>query len=105
MTKLELIIGVGAVLVWGAAMLKMNNDLKATSEYRRQGTTTGDEGETLYYDLIPVTRNTMTRVNGNGGVPKTDIERAMNHYGITLDEYLNDPGSYPLPPRGTGLSR
>lgn len=37
------------------------------------------------------------------GVPRTDIERVINHYGITEDEYFSNPRAYPLPPRGTGF--
>ena len=37
------------------------------------------------------------------GIPRTDIERAMNHYGITEEEYCENPDAYPLPERGTGL--
>jgi hypothetical protein len=37
------------------------------------------------------------------GIPRTDIERAMNHYGITSEQYLSNPTLYPLPARGTGL--
>lgn len=37
------------------------------------------------------------------GVPKSDIERAMTHYGITEDEYLAHSEWYPLPERGNGL--
>jgi len=33
------------------------------------------------------------------GQPRTDIERAMNHYGITSEEYLANPQNYPLPDR------
>lgn len=47
----------------------------------------------------------MSRRAGAYGIPRTDIERAMNHYNITEAQYLADPESYPLPPRGTGLSR
>ena len=35
------------------------------------------------------------------GNPRTDAERAMNHYGITEDEYLTNPDDYPLPARGS----
>lgn len=38
------------------------------------------------------------------GVPKTDVERAMSHYGITEDEYCANPEAYPLPSRGTRLA-
>ena len=38
------------------------------------------------------------------GTPKTDIERAMTHYGITEAEYCANPGDYPLPSRGAGLA-
>lgn len=34
--------------------------------------------------------------------PKTDIERAKSHYGITEAEYCANPEAYPLPERGTG---
>lgn len=37
------------------------------------------------------------------GIPLTDIERAMRHYGVTQEEYINHPEKYPLPTRGTGL--
>ena len=38
------------------------------------------------------------------GIPRSDIERAMSHYGITEDEYLTHPEYYPLPERGYGLT-
>ena len=38
------------------------------------------------------------------GVPRSDIERAMSHYGITETEYLSNPSKYPLPERGVGLT-
>jgi hypothetical protein len=38
------------------------------------------------------------------GTPKSDVERACQHYGITEAEYMANPQSYPLPPRGTGLN-
>jgi hypothetical protein len=38
------------------------------------------------------------------GVPLDDIERACRHYGITPEQYYENPGLYPLPERGTGLS-
>ena len=37
------------------------------------------------------------------GRPRTDIERAMAHHGITREEYLAHPERYPLPGRGEGL--
>ena len=37
------------------------------------------------------------------GIPRTDTERAMSHYGITEEEYLAHPDWYPLPPRGSGF--
>lgn len=37
------------------------------------------------------------------GVPRTDVERAMNHYGITEEQYCANPEAYPLPDRGAGL--
>jgi hypothetical protein len=36
------------------------------------------------------------------GVPRTDTERAMAHYGISEAEYLANPSAYPLPERGSG---
>jgi len=39
------------------------------------------------------------------GRPRTDVERAMSHYGITEAEYLANPDRYPLPERGTGFTR
>jgi len=38
------------------------------------------------------------------GNPLNDAERAARHYNISIDEYLADPDSYPLPARGTGLT-
>ena len=38
------------------------------------------------------------------GQPRTDVERAMSHYGITEVEYGANPEAYPLPSRGTGLN-
>jgi hypothetical protein len=35
------------------------------------------------------------------GTPKNDIERAINHYGITGAEYMAHPDWYPLPERGS----
>lgn len=37
------------------------------------------------------------------GIPRSDIERAMSHYGISGEEYLAHPDWYPLPERGYGL--
>ena len=37
------------------------------------------------------------------GIPRSDIERAMSHYGISEEEYLAHPDWYPLPERGYGL--
>jgi len=42
---------------------------------------------------------------GGYGRPRSDIERAMAHYGITEGEYLTHPERYPLPERGTGLEK
>lgn len=36
--------------------------------------------------------------------PKTDVERAMTHYGISAEEYLAHPDWYPLPERGARAS-
>lgn len=38
------------------------------------------------------------------GLHRSDIERAVSHYGITEAEYLANPDAYPLPERGTGLN-
>jgi len=38
------------------------------------------------------------------GNPLNDAERAARHYNIPEEEYLADPGAYPLPARGTGLT-
>jgi hypothetical protein len=38
------------------------------------------------------------------GRPRTDVERAIAHYGITEEEYCRDPSAYPLPERGMGLN-
>ncbi len=38
------------------------------------------------------------------GIPRSDIERAMNHYGISAEEYQAHPGDYPLPTRGTQVA-
>jgi len=35
--------------------------------------------------------------------PRSDSERAMNHYGITAAQYEAYPSKYPLPARGSGL--
>lgn len=72
--------------------------------YYNQRTSTDDEGGVVDYELIPVT-GWGSDGNGNLGIPKTDAERAMNHYGITLDQYLANPEAYPVPTRGTGLNR
>lgn len=37
------------------------------------------------------------------GIPRSDIERAISHYGITEEEYLSHSEWYPLPERGYGL--
>ncbi len=42
---------------------------------------------------------------GRRGKPRTDIERAMAHYGISEAEYLAHPERYPLPERGSGQQR
>lgn len=39
------------------------------------------------------------------GIPRTDVERAMLHYGISEDVYCASPEAYPLPSRGAGLTR
>lgn len=39
------------------------------------------------------------------GAPRSNMERAMNHYGITKNQYMSCPECYPLPARGTGLLR
>lgn len=57
---------------------------------------TDNTGGTVFYETHTISRN-------GSGVPRTDAERAMNHYGITFDEYIACPQCYPLPPRGTGL--
>lgn len=38
------------------------------------------------------------------GIPRSDIERAVNHYGITEAQYCANPDAYPLPARGSGLT-
>jgi len=38
------------------------------------------------------------------GIPRTDFERAITHYGITEEEYCAHPDWYPLPERGYGLT-
>ncbi|MDD5700423.1 MAG: hypothetical protein PHU23_00110 [Dehalococcoidales bacterium] len=38
------------------------------------------------------------------GSPKSDAERALSHYGISLEDYYSAPENYPLPERGTGMS-
>lgn len=35
------------------------------------------------------------------GIPKSDAQRAVSHYGIAESEYLSHPAYYPLPPAGT----
>jgi len=39
------------------------------------------------------------------GVPRSDIERVMRHYGVSYEEAERGlrEGRYPLPPRGTRL--
>ena len=37
------------------------------------------------------------------GIPRTDVERAQAHYGITEEEYCAHPENYPLPNRGAGF--
>jgi hypothetical protein len=37
--------------------------------------------------------------------PRTDVERAMSHYGITATEYYTHPERYPLPERGSAVVR
>ena len=39
------------------------------------------------------------------GIPRTDVGRAMNHYGITEAEYCANPEAYPLPERGARLAQ
>jgi len=34
-----------------------------------------------------------------------DVDRACRHYGISPEEYNSCPECYPLPDRGTGLTR
>lgn len=55
-------------------------------------------GTFLNPNVLPPPRTTYIQ-----GIPRTDIERAMNHYNITEEEYLANPNLYPLPPRGSGL--
>jgi len=38
------------------------------------------------------------------GIPRSEVERAISHYGITEAEYSAHPENYPLPERGTGLT-
>lgn len=38
------------------------------------------------------------------GIPRSDVERAVSHYGITEAQYCANPEAYPLPSRGTGLT-
>jgi len=38
------------------------------------------------------------------GIPRSDVERAVSHYGITETEYCANPEAYPLPERGTGFT-
>lgn len=117
MTKLELGIGITAILVWGAAIFKAGNGIQAKEDFApyqkfiktpfkasRNPVTdeysySTEDGKTLFYS------SSGTMSNGNGGIPKSDAERAMNHYGVGLDEYLACPECYPLPPRGMGLNR
>jgi len=44
------------------------------------------------------------RKRNGKGIPLSDIERAMSHYGISEEEYLAHPECYPLPERGYGLT-
>jgi hypothetical protein len=39
------------------------------------------------------------------GFPRSDVERVMQHYGVSHDEATKglSEGRYPLPPRGTDL--
>ena len=54
------------------------------------------------FDLRPI-----VQVQGDydrrSGVPRSDAERAVNHYGISVDEYYLHPEHYPLPERGSNL--
>lgn len=61
-------------------------------------------------ELLPITRN-LTKVAGSPrrqGVPKTDVERVMSHYGVSRKKALGmlkkKSASKLLPKRGTGLS-
>lgn len=38
------------------------------------------------------------------GLPRSDLERVINHYRISEGEYRAHPERYPLPPRGSGGS-
>jgi hypothetical protein len=73
--------------------LYMYGDVE-TSEFHDS---TDDSGGTINSHVLASTQRRM-------GEPRDDIERAMNHYNISMDEYFANPQLYPLPERGTGLS-
>lgn len=62
-------------------------------EYSETLYSTDDDGGTLFSEQHVVGRLS--------AFPKSDIERAMTHYGITYEQYMADPSLYPLPPRGS----
>jgi hypothetical protein len=86
-------------------------------EYPEYANSTDNEGGTLYYETGPISRLSQPwprrgsyrrgeerreeNISQRYGIPRTDVERAMNHYNITEVEYLAHPERYPLPPRGT----
>lgn len=65
-------------------------------EYSETLYSTDDDGGTVFREEQVVGRLS--------AFPRSDIERAMNHYGITWDQYMADPSFYPLPPRGSRVS-
>jgi hypothetical protein len=94
--------------------------MREDSEITEYNESPDDEGGTLYYEIGPIsqvppgtrrgayhppgeTRRREEGISQRYGIPRTDIERAMNHYGITEVEYLSHPECYPLPARGARL--
>jgi hypothetical protein len=55
-------------------------------------TSTDDYGGSLSYDIFPI-----------AGKARSDMERAVNHYNITPEEYFAHPELYPLPERGSAF--
>jgi len=91
------VIVAGIGVVWYLASKGISADpryMQGNREIPEYTGSTNDYGGAFEYYSGPVGQR--------AGIPRTDVERAMNHYNITESQYLTHPGWYPLPQRGTG---